>query len=618
MTTERKPWGIRPGDPTHFGTTRMADGYNFAVQASGEEPLELLFYKKGCSEPEQIMEIPANWRTGDVSAAVVLKQGLSLYEYEYRQAGKVLADMGARILCKDEKFGEKPEEENICRSRVLKESPVQPLDGRIPYEDMIMYKVHVRGYTMRKNSKVRKRGTFSGLQEKIPYWRELGITSIELMPAYEFEEYAPKEKKKSRYQALEIKNENLNYWGYTKGHYFAPKAAFCAGKYPEKELKELVTKLHEAGMECLMDFYFPREIAPGQVTEILRFWRMEYRIDGFVLLGEGAWLELIARDPVLADCKLICPGFDMGRLYGTEAPKVRRMGECNPGFQDAMRRFLKGDEEQVNSFMFFNRQNPSTHGVIHYMTNNDGFTLADLVSYDYRHNEDNGENNRDGNSYNHSWNCGAEGPTKKTSILETRNRQMRNAMLLLLLSQGTPLIYGGDEFGNSQNGNNNAYCQDNEIGWVDWSKTRKYAGFTKFVKDVIAFRKAHPILHMPYELRPTDYKSLGWPEISYHSERAWFSDTESSSRQVGVLYCGLYAKTEKEDADRFIYVIYNMYWMKKEFALPDLPDDMKWYLAVDSGKKPEEAVSPSGEEQLIQEKKSLKVDGRTILVLVGK
>lgn len=618
MTTERKTWGIRPGDPTKPGTSRTADGYNFAVQVSGSEPVELIFYKKGSSEPEQKIQIPESCRTGNVCAVVVLKQGLSLYEYEYRQGGNVLEDSGARIVCPYGGFGERPEHESTPRYRVLKDGETAAGAGYIPFEDMIVYKVHVRGYTMQKNSRVRRKGTFAGLQEKVPYWKELGITSIELMPAYEFEEYPRRPEKKSRYQAQEILPDKLNYWGYTKGYYFAPKAAYCAGKYQEQEVKDFVSELHRAGLECLMDFYFPAEIAPGLVLEILRFWRLEYRIDGFVLLGDGAWLELIARDEVLADCKLICPGYDMARLYGAKGPKVRRLGEYNCAFQDVMRRFLKGDEEQVNGFQFHNRQNPPTHGLVHYMANHDGFTLADLVSYDYRHNEENGEGNRDGNSCNYSWNCGVEGETRKAAVAELRKRQMRNAMLLLMLSQGTPLIYGGDEFGNSQGGNNNAYCQDNETGWTDWSRSRKFSGFTEFVRELIAFRKAHPILHMPYELRPTDYKSLGWPEISYHSEKAWFSDTESSSRQSGVLYCGPYARKKDGTADDFIYVIYNMYWMEKKFALPDLPEGMNWYLAVDSGKKSEEAVAAPGEEAVISEKKSLAVDGRTILVLIGK
>lgn len=618
MTMERKPWGIRPGDPTKMGTSRTADGYNFAIQVSGSEPIELIFYKKGSSEPEQIIRIPENCRVGNVYAVTVAKHGLSLYDYEYRQGEKILNDQCARVVCRETCFGEKVKQPEQVRYRVLKDAEAAPSLAYIPYEDMIVYKVHVRGYTMQKNSRVRKKGTFLGLQEKIPYWKELGVTSIELMPAYDFEEYPRKQEKRSKYQAPDLEPDKLNYWGYTKGYYFAPKASYCAGKYAEQEVKDFVSKLHQEGMECLMDFYFPQEIPPSLVLEVLRFWKIEYKMDGFVLLGEGAWIELIARDEILADSKLICPGYDMNHLCGGEGPKLRRMGEYNSGFQDVMRRFLKGDEEQVNSFQFFAKQNPSTHGVIHYLANHDGFTLADLVSYDYRHNEENGENNRDGSSYNYSWNCGVEGDSKKTAVLELRKKQMRNSVLLLMLSQGTPLIYGGDEFGNSQKGNNNAYCQDNEIGWVDWSKSKKFAGFTKFVQDVIRFRQAHPILHMPYELRPTDYKSLGWPEISYHSERAWFSDTESSSRQTGILYCGPYAENENGTADDFIYIVYNMYWTEKTFALPDLPEGMKWHLAVDSGRKSEEAVLPLGEEELVPEKKSLKVKGRTILVLLGK
>ena len=383
-------------------------------------------------------------------------------------------------------------------------------------------------------------------------------------------------------------------------------------------MKSLINELHREGIEVLMDFYFPEKISPQEVTDILRFWRIEYAVDGFVLMGESVWMELLAKDPILAETKLICPGYDMGRIYKGKVPESRRFGEYHPGFQNAMRRFLKGDEDQINNFLYYNKENPATHGVIHYMANHDGFTLADMVSYDYRHNEENGEENRDGSSSNYSWNCGIEGETRKTKVLELRCRQLENAILLLMLSQGTPLIYGGDELGNSQKGNNNAYCQDNETGWVDWSRSRKFADFTKFVQDVIRFRKEHPILHMPCELRPTDYRSLGWPELSYHSERAWFSNKENNSRHMGILYCGGYARTKEDKEDDFIYVMYNMHWNSFTFALPDLPEEKHWYLAVDSGKKAEEAVCLPGTEKKITEKKSFEVEGRTIVVLIGK
>ena len=321
---------------------------------------------------------------------------------------------------------------------------------------------------------------------------------------------------------------------------------------------------------------------------------------------------------MLAENKLLCPGLDTGRIYGNTVPLRKHLGEYNRGFQDSMRRFLKGDEDQISSFQYYVKRNPSACGVIQYMANHDGFTLADLVSFDYRHNEANGEGNRDGSSYNYSWNCGAEGPTRRTAILELRKRQMRNAVLLLMLSQGTPLLYGGDELGNSQEGNNNAYCQDNETGWVDWGKARKFSGFTGFVKDVIRFRKAHPILHTSRELRATDYRSLGWPEISFHSEKAWFVNRENTCREIGVLYCGSYAGETEKEQDDFIYVIYNMHWQEHSFALPDLPEGQRWHLAVDSGRKDQEAVIPPGCEIPLTEKKSLKAGPRRILVLIGK
>ena len=437
---------------------------------------------------------------------------------------------------------------------------------------------------MQKTSGVRAKGTFQGLAEKIPYWKELGITSLELMPSYDFEEYPSKTGEKDRYgydKTIRYQEEKLNYWGYTKGNYFAPKASYCKSNQPEKELKSFFSALHEAGIEYLMDFYFPVETDPQMVLEVLRFWRMEYRVDGFVLMGDGVWMELLARDSVLADVKLIGCDYDMGGIARKLGGK-KRLAACHSGFQSVMRRFLRGDEDQVNGFLYYTRENPQDHGEVHYLANHDGFTLADMTSYDTRHNMENGEENRDGSAYNYSWNCGVEGPTRKTSILELRRRQMRNAMLLLFLSQGTPLLYGGDELENSQMGNNNAYCQDNELGWIDWKKGRSYSQFTGFVKDLIRFRKDHPILHMPQELRPTDYKSLGWPEISYHSERAWFADTESSSRQIGILYCGGYAKEMTGKEDVFIYVIYNMHWNEHKFALPDIPEGMRWYLAIDS------------------------------------
>lgn len=469
----------------------------------------------------------------------------------------------------------------------------------IPYHEMIIYKLHVRGYTMQRGSKVKNKGTFLGLQEKISYWKELGITTIELMPAYNFDDFPE------------------NYWGYTSGDYFSPKPEYCATEYPEQEFKDFIEKLHEVGMECLMDFYFPEECAPELVLEVLQFWIKEYDIDGFVVSGGSVRFDFLAKDSVLADAKLLCSGYDMDQIYSKE-PKVKRLAEYNPNFQNSMRRFLRGDREQMHGVLYFQKENPATHGKIQYMANHDGFTLADMVAYDYRHNEENGEDNLDGVRENFSWNCGVEGPTRRKAILDLRKRQMRNAMMLLFLSQGTPLIFAGDEFGNSQKGNNNPYCQDNEIGWTDWMKAKGNEDFTKFVKDLIQFRKLHPILHMEKEIQGSDAKGYGYPEVSYHSEKAWYADLTPASRHIGILYCGFYAEKEDKTKDDFIYILYNMNEQEKDFALPKLPKGMQWYLAADSGRDTREVICPKGTEIALDEAKYYTVEGRSIVVLLGK
>ncbi len=477
----------------------------------------------------------------------------------------------------------------------------------ISYDEMIIYKIHVRGYTMQRGSKVKNKGTFLALEDKISYWKSLGVTTIELMPAYDFDDFP------------------ANYWGYNSGDYFLPKAEYCAANLQEdnqaaliQEVKDFVAALHAEGLECLMDFYFPQECASELVLEVLQFWKKEYDIDGFVVFGAGVRFDFLANDEILAETKLMCSSYDMNQIYKNKPPKIKYLAEYNTNFQNCMRRFLRGDREQTLGIIYFQKENPATHGKIQYIANHDGFTLADLVSYDYRHNEENGEDNLDGTRQNYSWNCGVEGPTRKKDVLDLRKRQMRNAMMLLMLSQGTPLIYAGDEFGNSQKGNNNPYCQDNEVGWTDWMKAKGNVDFTDFVRDLIQFRKKHPILHMAWEMKGTDPKGYGYPQISYHSEKAWYADLTPASRHVGVLYCGLYAQKEDGTTDDFIYILYNMNEQPKDFALPKLPKGVKWYLVADSRRDAKKAILKDGKEELIEDMKYHQADGRSIVVLIGK
>jgi glycogen operon protein len=410
-------------------------------------------------------------------------------------------------------------------------------------------------------------------------------------------------------------NGKINYWGYAPGYYFAPKQAYCATKDPEKEFRDLVKALHKEGMECIMEMYFPKETPPQLALRAVQFWKRYYHVDGFRFLGDGVPLELIFKDGLLSDTKLIASGFDYHSLYHDQKRVHRNLAECNYGFLQDMRRFLKSDEDVLQGVNYHIRHNPDAYSVINYMTDHDGFTLNDLVSYNYKHNEANGEDNADGSSYNYSWNCGIEGPSRRMTICQIRERQMKNAFLFMLLSQGVPMIYGGDEFGNSQNGNNNAYCQDNPIGWIDWKARRRNQKLWQFVKEAIAFRKAHPILHLSKELKGADYLAKGFPDISCHAEWAWYLAYENTSRLIGIMYCGAYAKKADGRNDDLIYVGYNFHWEERTLALPNLPKGYTWKKIADTGESKTEDFFTQKEEKY---ERTVEIGPRTMIVLVGR
>lgn len=617
---DRRERQIKTGVPDRLGVTRRDGGCNFAVEVPWGKEASLLLYRRKESEPELEIDLNETFRVGNVAAVFLPGFTGNGYEYNYRIDGAVVPDPYACKITGRRSFGEFPTADPCGirsgfwdGSEKIFEGDVHP---QIPYEDMILYKVHVRGYTKSPRLRGKYKGTFRGLQEKIPYLQELGVNSLELMPAYEFGEISqPIGLENEAMIRVRREPERVNYWGYTGGYYFAPKAAYAVSANPIQEFQNLVHSLHRVGIELIMEFYFPKEVHPVTVLDVLHFWRRFYRVDGFHLLGEGARPDLILQDPLLARTKLIVSGFDTGDAYFRGKPEYRNVAVSHFGFEQTMRRILKSDEDMLPGMLSYIRENPAEHGVIHYMASQDGFTMMDLVSYDYRHNEENGENNRDGTSYNYSWNCGVEGPTRRRSVRQLRLQQIRNAFLLLLLSQGTPMIYGGDEFGNSQEGNNNAYCQDNPIGWVDWGAFRKNDKILDFVKAAIAFRKGHPVLHSAQPLQGSDYRSYGFPDISCHGQRAWYCNMENTSRSVGVLYYGKYAEGEPA---KFLYVAYNFHWEEQEFALPNVPEEVQWYLAADTSDLEGAGFYPEGEEIAVQERRIFVVKPRRILILIGK
>lgn len=607
-----------------MGLTQTDGGIHVSVAAAAKTCSLLLFAreegKNGRAakyrETAAVL-FPESGKTGNVWSMTLRGGDFSNLYYAFEADHVRFSDPYGRSFVGREHWG------RLSEAKALLLSPVtepefdwqgdRPL--HIPYEDCIVYRAHVRGLTKHASSGTEHRGTFRGVVDKIPYLKELGITTLELLPAVEFQEVMMPERTEGSPYGSSEPTGRLNYWGYAPAGVFAPKASYAdPGTSPVTEFKYMVRELHKAGLEVVPELYFSGKEVPESVLETVRFWVREYHVDGIHLTGYAP-TELLARDPYLADTKLWALSWDAEK----PAPGTKKhLGEYNEGFLIDMRRALKGDEEQMSSLIYRNRRNPAGFGVLNFMAGTNGFTMMDMVSYDQKHNEANGENNRDGSDYNYSWNCGAEGPVRKKKIQELRARQLRNAMLMLFLSQGTPVLLAGDEFGNSQNGNNNAYCQDNETSWLNWNLNKWDQELLAFVKHVIAFRKAHPVFHMEQEPRVMDYLACGHPDISYHGVNAWQPEFENFRRQIGILYCGTYAKKEDGSPDDFFFVIFNMHWEPHGFALPNLPKDLEWWLAFDTSDAGAGGFYEDGQERKISSQKNCMVPSRSVLVFKGK
>ncbi len=605
-----------------MGLTRTDGGIHVSAVAAAKACSLLLFVKEDKNGKEarfrevRNIPFPEEGKTGHVWSMTLNGAFDDLY-YAFEADGTRFSDPYGRSFAGRERWG------RLSHAKRLLLTPVaepefdwqgdRPL--HIPYEDCIVYRAHVRGLTKHASSGTEHRGTFRGVVDKIPYFKELGITTLELLPAVEFQEVMMPENVEGNPYGMSEPTGRLNYWGYAKAGMFAPKASYAdPGTNPVTEFKYMVRELHKAGLEVVPELYFSGKEVPEFVLETVRFWVREYHVDGIHLTGYAPTV-LLAKDPYLADTKLWALSWEAEK---PAAGEKKHLGEYNDGFLIDMRRALKGDEEQMSSLIYRNRRNPAETGVLNFMAGTNGFTMMDMVSYDQKHNEANGENNRDGSDYNYSWNCGAEGHVRKKKIQELRSRQLRNAMLLLFLSQGTPVLLAGDEFGNSQNGNNNAYCQDNEISWLNWNLNKWDQALLDFVKHVIAFRKAHPVFHMEQEPRVMDYLACGHPDISYHGVNAWQPEFENFRRQIGILYCGAYAKKPNGENDDFFFVIFNMHWEPHSFALPNLPKNLVWSLAFDTSDSAAGGYYEEGQERQILNQKNYMVPSRSVLVFQGK
>ena len=583
----------------------------FVSKINQKKDTSLILYKKNTNEIEEY-RLTDEYKIGNLYSIVIEDIDPAKYTYTYSENGKRVQDPYAKAICGNEVWGEK-EEKIISAGITIEDFPWE--EDRIlmhPYEGSVIYQLHVRGFTKHISSGVRKKGTFEGIIEKIPYLKELGITAVELLPSYEFvecENELPKsfsmEYVKENYMVVpeDKQVQKINYWGFKEAYYFAPKASYSGSKNPVNSFKNMVKELHQAGIEVIMQFYFPQTISRSYILEVLKYWVKEYHVDGVRLLGVNIPISVIASQPELLNSKIMHENIPVSEIYAyQEVPAYKNLANYNEGYLYAIRSFLKGDPGSLQSAFHALTDSPKQIANIVYLTNYNTFTLKDMVSYDRKHNEENGENGRDGNQNNLSWNCGAEGSTKKKNIVALRERQMRNAIIFLMMSKGTPVLMAGDEFGNSQSGNNNPYCQDNVISWLNWKDLSKNSRHFEFTKSMISFMKEYSLLKRTRE-QAVRRNGVEYPYMSFHGVDAWKLEWSSDNEEAGgILYYSNYF---------YVYVGINMNWQEKILALPNIPGNHIWELLVDTSLE-EKIVWAEGE------KKAMHMPPRSIKIIVAK
>ena len=431
----------------------------------------------------------------------------------------------------------------------------------IAFEDMILYQCHLRGYTKHSSSGVAHPGTYRGFTEKISYIRELGVNTIVFLPIYDFNE------------RVDGPDKKINYWGYTgDACYFAPKASYAAsGECAVTECKQMIKKLHQNGMNILLDMHFAGQ-SPDFILRCLKYYAVEYHIDGFLVNTDVISKTWIDEDPVLRQCKFLGGCWENAGIVNGQ----KRFGTFHDAFLTVSRRFLKSDEGQVSDFFHLFTKDEKNLGTIHYITQNNGFTLRDMVSYDVKHNEANGERNMDGTEFNYSWNCGQEGNSRRRAVNAMRLQQTKNALSMLLLGLATPMLLAGDEFWQTQRGNNNAYCQDNAITWLDWKLLDKNKEVFEYTKLLIEFRKKCSLYQRKEALNGMDTRGVGAPGVSGHGIEPWEANFSYYSREIGILFYGTYYDGKS------LYMVFNFHWDAHEFYLPVVNRTKMWNVLFDT------------------------------------
>ena len=666
--------------PAHYdadGRIVYPDAVNFTVHSHGATSCELLLFHRQETEPYAVIPFPEKYRIGDVYSMFVFGLDIEDFEYAFRLDGpyeperglifdknNILLDIYAKAVTGQSVWGEKIGMGHFFKARVVRDNFDWGTEAHphIPMEDMVIYELHVRGFTKHESSGVTGAGTFRGIIEKIPYLKALGVNAVELMPIFEFDE--------TRDNREHDGKRLLDYWGYNPISFFAPNTSYAyETEYNREgdELKQMIRELNRNDIECFLDVVFNHTSEGGangpvisfkgfdnqiyylltpdggyqnysgcgntmncnhpivrdMIKECLRYWTAEYHVDGFrfdlaSILGRDVdgnpvhnapLLHSLAMDPLLADVKLIAEAWDAAGIYQVgNFPSWKRWSEWNGKYRDDLRDYLKGGWEQwqtaaariTGSRDLYDPDIRGKNASINFLNCHDGFTLWDMYSYNHKHNEANGWDNKDGSDDNRSWNCGAEGETDDPAILALRKKLCRNAFTVLMLSRGTPMFFAGDEFLNSQQGNNNPYCQDNEISWLNWDDAKKNEDFLDFVKYLIHFRMSHsPIRKYSGESK------AGYPEIS-----SWLD--HSNEKVLYVAFAGMDCDTGKDD---IVLLCINVYWDALPIRLPNLPPELRWEMAADTSLRYLEKGYPSSSDHIRGD--SFTIPDRSVLVFTA-
>lgn len=668
-------YDVRPGSFDINGTRFAKNGVNFTIHTHFGTSVELLLFHPGEEDPYAILPFPQAYRIGDVYSMFVFNLNYEDFEYAYRIDGpydpkkghlfdkkNILLDPYARYVSGQEIWGKKKTQS--YRARVVRDVfdwGDMPQSSRA-LSELIIYELHVRGFTQHESSNVKHKGTFAGIKEKIPYLKELGINAVELMPIFEFDEMA---------NERQYNNQKLvDYWGYNTVGFFAPNSSYTAHKsYNEEgtELKELIKELHDNDIEVILDVVFNHTgegneqgrnfcfkgldnkiyymLTPEghyynfsgcgntlncnnptvqqMILECLRYWTINYRIDGFrfdlaSILGRDdhgqpmsnpPLLRMLAYDSVLRNVKLIAEAWDAGGLYQVGSfPASKRWAEWNGRYRDSLRGYLKGYNHEAwnaalsicgssdlyGGYLSEHHNNYSGYNsCVNFFTCHDGFTLYDLYAYNDKHNLNNGWFNTDGTNNNLSWNCGEEGETDNIEVLTLRYRMIRNACCVLMCSRGAPMFLAGDEFGNTQFGNNNSYCQDNEISWLDWSYLEKNKDLFEFFKFMISFRKKHKIIQgkLPNAVCGMD---------GLHAHYIYGDQVENipkDTRFIGVSMAGYNPDLQQDD---IIYIAVNTHWEDTYITLPPTYNAGSWFLTINTFGDNKKYYYEEGQEKRIE------------------